>query len=454
MNYNWVMAIFSRRILQRMIKENCSFLSEGQIKKHVDGLNAMPRTLKLADEWEVVLLNAFAKLGKVGHEDGKIAGTCDLYFESHEDSAKNFLADITTVSDYGFRKFGAFEELEREVARRLEKAGLNPNHFHLDVQGNHSQIQRGRLYMKRGESKPSYTGAVKAELLMPPPSEFEEKIFNADWQRFLAGIGKGGPTEYRVYKPADEINLTIALTSGRTSSHLAYKQINHLTSNALYRALVSKASQLVKANFCGPTGILVCDGGYRPFHSAPHFSTHTVKDVISHFLRTHVAVEFVATVIVNPDSLSRSSKQIGDQVYFSDATPTEVIDVIHEAVALIPQSECDAFNAVNHLKSGDAQEGRRNGELTMSSRELRISSRTLMDLLSGRLTQEDFVSRYEQSPHVARADDYTNFFDMKLKRGMMISDIRIVKSETEDDDVIVINWDGPDPAISQFQIPS
>src|SRR6266480_5019706 len=113
------MAIFSRRILQRIINENRSFLSEDQIKKQVDGLNAMPRTLKLADEWEVVLLNAFARLGKVGHEDGKISGTCDLYFESDEDSANNLLADITTVSDHGFRKFGAFEELEREIARRL-----------------------------------------------------------------------------------------------------------------------------------------------------------------------------------------------------------------------------------------------------------------------------------------------------------------------------------------------
>src|SRR5437870_10377211 len=109
------MAIFSRRILQQIINENGSFLSEDQIKQQVDRLNVMLRTLKLADEWEIVLLNAFSKLGKVVHEDGKIAGTCDLYFESHEDPANTFLADITSISDAGFKEYGDYKGLEEEL---------------------------------------------------------------------------------------------------------------------------------------------------------------------------------------------------------------------------------------------------------------------------------------------------------------------------------------------------
>ena len=76
-----------------------------------------------------------------------------------------------------------------------------------------------------------------------------------------------------------------------------------------------------------------------------------------------------------------------------------------------------------------------------------------MELLSGRMTHEDFMSRYENISSGFRTPGYTNFFDMKLRNGMMISDIKIVPSDTKDDDVISIKWSGPDPAISRF-VPS
>ena len=53
------MAIYSRRILQRLINENAAALSRKQVKKHVFELNRMHQTLSLAFEWEVVLLSAF-----------------------------------------------------------------------------------------------------------------------------------------------------------------------------------------------------------------------------------------------------------------------------------------------------------------------------------------------------------------------------------------------------------
>ena len=74
-----------------------------------------------------------------------------------------------------------------------------------------------------------------------------------------------------------------------------------------------------------------------------------------------------------------------------------------------------------------------------------------MELLSGRMTHQDFMSRYE---NMREAPGYANFFDMKLKEGMMISDLHVEPSKTEDDDVIVISWGGPDPAISRFIIPT
>jgi hypothetical protein len=76
-----------------------------------------------------------------------------------------------------------------------------------------------------------------------------------------------------------------------------------------------------------------------------------------------------------------------------------------------------------------------------------------MDMLSGRVTHEEFVSRYDTMPPGSRMPGYTNFFDMRLKAGMLISEMLIEKSETKDDDVITIKLAGPDPAISPFAAP-
>ena len=61
------MAIFSRRAIQRLIEENTAFLSRKQTQTHIAKLNLHNESI-LATEWEVVLLNAFSKLGTVKHE--------------------------------------------------------------------------------------------------------------------------------------------------------------------------------------------------------------------------------------------------------------------------------------------------------------------------------------------------------------------------------------------------
>lgn len=454
------MAIFSRRILQRLLNENGAILSRKQLRKHVDDLNRMHETLTLAPEWEVVLLNAFSKVGKILHESGP-AGTSDLYFESRIDPKERFVADITTVSDKGFDTQHAFNELDSELRRRVEERGFNPSHFHLDVQGNHPEIRRGHYYKERSdeEDRLLYKGGVKAELHMPASARFQKEIFNDRWEQFLNNVSSAPPHNvYRVYKPQDRINISISFTPGQrfgSSTHLAYKQISHLTENRVYEALVDKAEQLSRSGFDGPLGIILCDGGYSPFHSTAHFSTHPIREVISYFLRNNPAIGFVATLIIKRNSYQRIPNEITPMIYVNGnmlEESTAVLEYVYEAVDRLPETESDAFNAVNHLKGGNPQEGNKNGELSMSSNEITISARTLMELLSGRMTSQEFTDRYDSIPSGFRAPGYTNFFDMRLKEGKLISDISIEKSITNDDDVITIKLRGPDPAISSFVV--
>jgi len=103
------MAIFSRRTLQRLINENAGFLTKKQVKKHVQALNrANPESL--ADEWEVVLLNVFSKLGSVIHEPD-LGRRPDIHFVSTLDRSQEFIGDIVTVSDRGIDDRTPIQEL-------------------------------------------------------------------------------------------------------------------------------------------------------------------------------------------------------------------------------------------------------------------------------------------------------------------------------------------------------
>ena len=98
------MAIFSRRTIQRLFNENNRKFHFSVKTQHLS-LNAKPSGYNkkfLSTEWEVVILNVFAKvftpLGKVTTEkqfNGE-GSEPDIIFESEKYPDTNFVADITT----------------------------------------------------------------------------------------------------------------------------------------------------------------------------------------------------------------------------------------------------------------------------------------------------------------------------------------------------------------------
>ncbi len=184
------MAICSRRTLQRLINENATFLKRKQIRTHVDKLNrndiAMSRGQEpsLDTEWEVILLNAFSKVGFVEHERN-FGGSRfpDLYFVAHTDENQCFIADITAISDKGFEGHNPYNLLSDQLTEQVVLRGLRPNSFSLGVAGNHSEV---------------YRGGPKARLLLPPVSKFKEKIFNQRFEAFLDQIACS-PNKSRVH---------------------------------------------------------------------------------------------------------------------------------------------------------------------------------------------------------------------------------------------------------------
>jgi len=181
------MAIFSRRILQRLINENYKFLLRGKVRKHVDGLNRAHKDLTLAHEWEVVLLNALSKtlskVGKIEHEKKFGSRLIDICFESFENPTHNFLAEITTVSDKRLEEDNPVEALREQLVTIVRDHGLTPNHFSLYVE-DEMIFDNGAL--------------VKVKLKLPARTRFMQVIFDKDFDNFIRQILKA-PGKNRIH---------------------------------------------------------------------------------------------------------------------------------------------------------------------------------------------------------------------------------------------------------------
>lgn len=172
------MAIFSRRTIQRLITENNSVFNM-PVREQIRLLNLKNEGNTFNDkflsrEWEIVVLNAFAKYfkpyGKIIHEKKFNRKALDIYFESSENPELNFVADICSVSDSGRDREFPIEELEKRFVKFVFEKGLRANAFGIYVFGNDWQITRDQ------------GGLV---LYIPKVEEFDNKIFNQSFHDFL-----------------------------------------------------------------------------------------------------------------------------------------------------------------------------------------------------------------------------------------------------------------------------
>lgn len=160
------MAIFSRRVLQRLINENSEFLTQSQLDKHIDNLNKYDSQTYLDYEWEVVVLNAFSKVGKVIHEPDLESGKKpDILFKPNHSDDINLIAEITTVSDKNLYDKNPIEEFSKIFIHDLKnKYNLRNGSFHFQIEGNY-----GDNYLKE-----------KKKLRLPKKSEMHKYIFKAN----------------------------------------------------------------------------------------------------------------------------------------------------------------------------------------------------------------------------------------------------------------------------------
>ena len=90
------------------------------------------------------------------------------------------------------------------------------------------------------------------------------------------------------------------------------------------------------------------------------------------------------------------------------------------------------------------------GGYTRSGNKMKISSRVVMELLSGRKTIEEFNNDYEWVSEVPKNKGLSqvNPFELYLKKGML--PIKVSIEEGIDDDWLEFEFGEPDPAVYKF----
>lgn len=438
------MAIFSRRVIQRLLDENSKFLSSRQLKDHIRRLNNADE-YSLDAEWEVVLLNAFSKLGSVVHEPD-LGSRPDIHFISAAEPTHSFIADIATISDKGLEDRHPVPALWDRLMEIVRERGLRGNSFFLRIEGEYGS-----------RFNPEHKSVIK---IPSNKKDFDEYVFNADFYGWLEQVAAAPDSGHRHLIRNEKTELLLTYNPNQlaaTLTHTSYTRLTSLVQNTIYNRLEEKVGKLVKANFNGAAGIILCDGGCSYLTSRGDWASYHVDDVIQYFLRAQPLISFVMTVRIEQhfgfDAYRETIIKVYPGVTF-DALGDDVKESLGKLSAAMPEAEQSAANAVHALKSSLRHVGNPfTGGLTVGGGEIKISARAVLNLLAGRVSQEDFFKIHHFIPEDGGGPHYGNPFDAELEEGRLIVGVEVEESD-RDDNWLVIKFGDPDPAISPFKVPT
>ena len=325
------MPIFSRRIVQRLLDENRAFLAESIVSDHVRRLNAQDES-SIAAEWEIALLNAFSKIGKIDYQT-EITGSArpDVSFRS--EMTMPFVAEITTVSDENYNKENPVDYFYAHLADFFRRRGLSMKGITVEVDS---------------EELGQY-GDKRVRLKLPPKKDVPSFV-----------------------KKNSTLSFVVVITPEERHSTLPNRSDKYLK----------------VTSFVNPEARFPVDDGFQQ------------------------ALESMKDHLPKPQSMPR--------------------------------------DAISYLRSTKDKGHSFLGGFSMTTDQIKLSSRMITELLAGVLDYRKFDEDCK-----ARAPDRRNFmkefFLRQLADGKMIQEIAVESSPEEDDDRIVIKYGKPDTAISKFR---
>lgn len=441
--------VFSRRSMQARITGLEKILEPAQVAALVKRLNAKDAS-RLHAMWELVILHGLSRVGCLQHEQVLSNGRCpdvDWKIPKKDGDFLSVVADITAISDSGLDDQNPFGLLSQEVYRLASKFGLNPGSFWCEVRGRNVGPPRKNKMRLMLPEKAFFSGFVKDEI-----------------EPWFHDLKKRSELKSRFERARENLDFKIIYNPAWLNGgggYTSYKVATSKVSNPLFNALKAKVKQLSGAPDDTLRLVIACDGGCDILRNGTQGKSHytySSREIAEDFLRQYGSVDFVLLVSIAEFRRTFGSSTDYQMKYELICAPSTsrsrrvtassiclIKEALQDALLDIPQPLRQAYHSAALLK----QPGVGNdllGGYAMKGREVAISSRGLIRLLSGQISIEEFQRAHGWN----EPNSPTNPFAVHASSGLMISKIDVIEDEDSDDDKISFTIDKFDAANTPF----
>ncbi|HEK2357659.1 TPA: hypothetical protein VDW84_005393 [Pseudomonas aeruginosa] len=438
--------IFTRRSLQESINSLEEVLDLSQIKSLVDRINK-PGERSLHTMWEIAVLDALSKCGKLSHEkeinNGK-KPDIELVLDFEDDSSICIVGDITTISDNGLHSQNPIKYLRDEIRRLCGKFGLSSEKIALDV--------RGRT---EGNAR-----SEKVRLKIPGQNSLKDLINNdiATWLKSVkANASHPNRIEFNENDQEFSLSYNPSWTGGEFTSHASYTVALSINKNPIYNSLKKKLEQLKRAPPNSLRIIFACDGGCDLFRrNGFSQSSFSAADIAREFLRNNSSIDAVVLLTVFEERKFSSVEisyylkyqiVLGESPRLTSTNKTRLEVLTKKMMSFMSSPVNSAYNAAVACLDSRYSFGMAGG-YQLNGKNISISSKALHRLLSGEITLQNFFDMHGWS----NEDAFGNPFARNLKNGFSIKNIEILEIKDKEDEWLEFKFGGPDASISPFRV--
>jgi hypothetical protein len=450
------MSIFGRRRLQRMLDDLGPWLAaakKGKAKAVLNSLESNDPDQSLPAQYELTLTWCVSRIASLEIEKRIGAKRPDIYSEDFLPGGP-MVADIAAISDIALSGEGVMMDARKIINKQcngiIKEAENHLHYTFMEESGylpaNHPDKSHNRYFRRR-----KITRAFKMD------STFDAAL--RDW------LG-AGPPKQKLRWQGEHIDVVIEWRSDVHPLSSIFctmpSESYDLKKNRLYEVLESKREKMKGASEGVQRAILLGDAGcsllrnLRPFGQM--FDTVSGQQIILSFLaEPDNTVDFV--VVFSPKRTNENScaGSKNPRIWHFDffhhcAVPPEAeIDRFRLLKETLPVPYLDGYQARSWCQQGMSNPKTRRDYLCLEWSEgsrhmtVKLSARSLQDLIAGRLNGEKFELWVTGKP---------NPFALALEQGLTISAVRFEAQGTDEDDDYVVFEFSDDPAARELRLPA